>query len=64
MPHKPNPEIVKFKITTLSKAGHRMQHLKLLGIDKQGRQHYIKFIDSATALALLEQATDQEIEWD
>lgn len=64
MKHKPNPEIVKFRITTLSKDGKRMHHLKLLGIDKQGRQHYIKFIDRATALALQEQATDQEIEWD
>ena len=50
---KKNPQIVKFKLTTNTKKGKPMQHIKLICIDKRNREHYIKFVSRNFAEELL-----------
>ena len=42
-------EIVKFKLTNTNKKGKKMQHIKLLGLDKNNRKYYIKFVSTEFA---------------
>lgn len=57
-------EIVKYKVTTFNKKGKLMKHFKLMGIDTQGKEHYLKFISSDFAYELLEQSTQDEVIWE
>lgn len=48
-----NVEIVRFKLTNTNKKGKRMHHIKLLGLDKNNKEYYIKFVPWEFAQELL-----------
>jgi hypothetical protein len=58
-----NVEIVKYKLTNKTKKGlyNKADNIKLLGIDVQGREHYLKFVSQEFANELLENSSRSEV---
>tara|TARA_B110000459_G_scaffold92023_1_gene102893 strand:+ start:1330 stop:1581 length:252 start_codon:yes stop_codon:yes gene_type:complete len=58
-----NTEIVKYKITNTNKNGtiNQLFNIKLLGIDSNGTEHYIRFISEEFANDLIRKSQPHEL---
>jgi len=61
--HKKNPEIVRLKLTSYNKNGelNKIGNIKLVGIDKKGKEHHLKFVSEAMAYDLLDYSKPGEV---
>lgn len=64
--HKKNPEIVRLKLTSYNKNGllNKINNIKLVGIDRRGGEHHLKFVSQEMAWLLLDNSRPGEVEND
>ena len=60
---KKDPLIVKLLVTDRTKRGKLMAQYKLMGVDAEGKRHYLKFINEETVCELFMHG-GSTVEWD
>ena len=54
-------QITHFKLTNKNKQGKQMTHIKLLAVDTEGKEHYLKFVNTEFACDLIDCAKPGEL---